>query len=140
VVDADVLVRRILSLNDALANLGRAGASSEASLLADPMLRAAVERWLQIAIEACIDMAYHAVAARGWTPPDGARSAFLSLAAHGLLDEALARRLGAASGMRNLLVHNYADVDLGRMAHVVAHDLDDLRRFAAIISQLLIGE
>ena len=31
------------------------------------MLRAAVERWLQVAIEACSDVAFHVVASEGWT-------------------------------------------------------------------------
>lgn len=139
VIDADLLSRRVLALNDALGHLDRDDARSKAALAADPMLRAAVERWLQIAIEACIDMAFHVIAARGWTPPDGSRSAFNSLAGHGLLDAELAGRLGAAAGLRNVLVHNYTEIDLARIAAAIANDLDDLRRFAAAMATLIVA-
>jgi hypothetical protein len=71
------------------------------------MLRAAVERWLQVAIEACIDIATHVLASEGWTPAGSARDAFLVLANHGKIPLELAQRLGSAAGMRNVLVHDY---------------------------------
>jgi len=67
-VDADVVARKLLSLNEALRELERPAAASEASLAADPVLRAAVERWLQVALEACIDIAFHVVASEGGRP------------------------------------------------------------------------
>ncbi len=136
-IDAQVVSRRLLVLSDVLGNLALPECSDELRLRADPRLKAAVERWLQVAVEACVDVATHVVASEGWTPPTSGRAAFLTLAAHGLLDPALAARLGAAVGLRNLLVHDYAEVDLARIAHVVAHDLDDLRAFAAAIAQRL---
>ncbi len=128
--DADVVARRLLALSEALANLGRPDCSDVAKLRGDPVLRAAVERWLQVAIEVCIDVAHHVIAAEAWTPPPTGRAAFLTLASHGRLDGALAERLGRAVGLRNLLVHDYADVDLQILAGIVASDLEDLRAFA----------
>jgi uncharacterized protein YutE (UPF0331/DUF86 family) len=75
-------------------------------LTADPVLEAAVERWVQIAVEACIDIAYHTVAERGWTPPDAAGGAFTTFAAHGMISAELAERMGRAAGLRN--GHEYA--------------------------------
>ncbi|MGH7282670.1 MAG: type VII toxin-antitoxin system HepT family RNase toxin [Polyangiaceae bacterium] len=130
-VDADVIARRLLALNESLRELGREEASNAAELAANPILRAAVERWLQIAIEACIDIAYHVVAEEGWTPPESGRAAFVSLAAHGKLPLDLAERLGSAAALRNLLIHDYVAVDLQRLALVVRDDLGDLRELAA---------
>ena len=95
------------------------------------MLRAAVERWLQVAIEACINLAGHVIASEGWTPPQTARAAFQVLAAHGRLPLDLAQRLGLAASLRNLLVHDYALIDLDRLARAVREDMGDLRAFAA---------
>ncbi len=136
-VDSDVIARRVLALNEALLQLQRTEARDAERLRTDPLLRAAVERWLQVAIEACIDSAFHIVAERGWTPPDSARGAFSVLAGHGLIDGALASRLGGAASMRNVLVHDYVDVDLDRVAHAVEHDLDDLRSFGAAVAALI---
>jgi uncharacterized protein YutE (UPF0331/DUF86 family) len=101
VVDPDVVARRLLALNEALAELARPEASDERALATDSMLRAAVERWVQIAVEACIDIADHAVASEGWTPPESARAAFTTLAAHGRLPLDLAQRLGDAAALHN---------------------------------------
>lgn len=136
-VDSDVVARRLLSLNEALEQLDATGAGDAAKLAREPILRAATERWLQVAVEACIDVAYHVVADRGWTPPDTARAAFLVLATHGIIDPELAERLGAAAGLRNVLVHDYVAVDLELLARAVRQDLDDLRRFGAVAAGLI---
>ena len=137
-VDADVISRRLLSLSDALQQLAsRESTISPDSLSSDPALQAAVERWLQIAVEACIDCAYHVIADRGLTPPDSARSAFEALASHGIIDSELALRLGRAAGLRNILVHDYTRIDRALLASVVHDDLDDLRAFGAAIAGLL---
>jgi uncharacterized protein YutE (UPF0331/DUF86 family) len=126
------LTRRLLALQDSLAELARPQAAVAAELVADRVLRAAVERWLQIAVEACVDVAYARIAAEGWTPPETARSAFVVLASHGVLAPELALRLGRAVGMRNILVHDYVDVDVERLAAIVRDDLGDLRTFASV--------
>jgi uncharacterized protein YutE (UPF0331/DUF86 family) len=136
-VDSDVLSRRLLTLTECLAELARPGAADPAALARDPMLRAAVERWLQLAVEACIDIGTHVAAAEGWTPAGSARDVFLVLANHGKVPLELAQRLGSAAGMRNVLVHDYVAVDLQRIAHVVKHDLGDLRQFATLVEPWL---
>lgn len=105
-VDPDVVARRLLALNEALRELERPEAADERRLAADAVLRAAVERWLQVAVEACIDVADHLVASEGWTPPETARAAFATLAAHGRIPLELAGRLGDAAALRNILVHD----------------------------------
>lgn len=134
---ADVVTRKLLSLNDALRELARPGAADAKALTEDAVLRAAVERWLQVAIEACVDIAAHVVADEGWTPPTSARASFEVLALNGRIPADLAQRLGSAAALRNLLVHDYATVDLSRLAAVVRDDLDDLRRFAALATSWL---
>jgi uncharacterized protein YutE (UPF0331/DUF86 family) len=127
----EVVARKLLILNETLGHLGRGGTADPSALRRDPMLLAAVERWLQVAIEACSDLAFHVVASEGWTPPSSGRGAFDSLAAHGRIDPSLAGRLGLAYGLHNLLVHDYADVDLAQLAEAVACAHVDLRAFAA---------
>lgn len=127
----DVIARKLLTLHEMLDHLERPDAADPGALGGDPVLQAAVERWLQVAIEACSDLAFHVVASEGWTPPITGRGAFASLAAHGRLDRPLSERLGLAYGLRNLLVHDYADVDRVQLASAVRSARVDLRAFAA---------
>jgi uncharacterized protein YutE (UPF0331/DUF86 family) len=129
-VNPDAVARRLLILNECLGELARPEAAEPQQLAANSLLRAAVERWLQMAIEACIDIASHVIACEGWAPPASGKDAFLILANHGRLTLDLAQRLGRAAGMRNVLVHDYLAVDLSQLAHIVEHDLGDLREFA----------
>ena len=133
-VDQDVVARRLLSLSESLRELERPEAGDATALAGNAVLRAAVERWLQVAIEACMDVAYHVVASQGWTPPESARAAFGALAAHGMLPSDLTHRLGSAAALRNVLVHDYVSIDLERLARIVRDDLGDLRDFARIAS------
>ncbi len=138
VVDPDVVARRLLSLSETLQYLdARLPEITAERLAADPLLQAGVERWLQVAIESCIDIAYHVVAERGWTPPETARGAFETLAVHGILPSELAQRLSRAAGMRNILVHDYIRVDRAVLAGAVRTALTDLRAFAGFAGQLL---
>lgn len=135
-VDADVIARRLLALSEALQHLDTRQEQIRAEALASqPLLQAAVERWLQVAVESCIDIAYHVIAERGWTPAESARAAFESLAAHGLVPQQLAQRLARAVGMRNILVHDYVRVDREILAASVADALSDLRAFGAVAAQ-----
>lgn len=136
-VDAQIVARRLLALQEALADLERPEARDVRALTEDRVLRSAVERWLQISIEACIDLAHHVASDAGWPAPPHARAAFSLLAAHAVIPHDLAVRLGKATGLRNLLVHDYVAIDLEILAHVVARDLDDLRAFGVAISALL---
>jgi uncharacterized protein YutE (UPF0331/DUF86 family) len=137
-VDADALNRRILSLSEALRQLtSRRSLISPEAMAQDAALQAAVERWLQIAIEACIDSAYHVIADRGLTPPDSARSAFETLASERVISAELASKLGRAAGLRNILVHDYTRIDRSLLASIVHSDLGDLEAFGAAIGVLL---
>lgn len=137
-IHKSAVTRRILAMNEALDELrAHPEASREERLATDAMLRAAVERWLQVAVETCIDLAHHVIAESGWTPPTSARGAFQTLAAHGIIEPELATRLGRAAGLRNVLVHEYAEVDLAIVAGVVRDDLADLKAFAERIGRQL---
>jgi uncharacterized protein YutE (UPF0331/DUF86 family) len=130
--DAPGLARRLLALHEVVGHLETHLADLDTRrLTVDPVLEAAVERWVQIAVESCIDIAYHIVAERGWTPPDAARAAFTTLAAHGMISVELAERLGRAAGLRNILVHEYVRVDITLLIAAVHSGLPDLRAFAA---------
>ena len=136
-VDRDVVARRILALNEAIGNLRASNAGDESRLRSQALLRAAAERWMQVAIESCIDLAFHVLADRGLPAPPSGRAAFQTLAMEGVLEAALAERLGNAVSMRNVLVHDYVAVDLSILARAVREDLSDLESFASATERFL---
>lgn len=130
-VDATSIESRLERLRALLAELDEIREGGRQAFEADPRLRLATERALQLAIQACIDVAGHLVAELDLPLPPDYRSLFPELTAAGL-DSDLAARLGDATGLRNILVHDYLDLDKNVIWGALDH-LDDLRGFAAFV-------
>lgn len=93
---------------------------------------------VQTVAQISIDLANHVIAADGHRPPRDYGDAFRVLAEAGVLDRALAERMVALAGARNLIVHLYAEVDDERLARAVRDGgLDDLGAFAAAIAAIV---
>jgi uncharacterized protein YutE (UPF0331/DUF86 family) len=83
------------------------------------------------AAQAAADLAAHVVAAEGFGLPDSLAAAFTLLEKQGIIDAAIASKLRAAMGFRNVAVHSYETVDPRVVEAIATHHVDDLRRFAA---------
>lgn len=137
-VDRAVMERRLRSLRDFLEGMRRRFANTTVeAFVANEDARLIAERLLQLACEACIDMANHVISDRGGEQPDSYRQAFAVLAKMGLLPDELAAELQRMTAMRNILVHGYLAVDPAKVHAAVTQRLGDLERFAACMARLL---
>lgn len=92
-----------------------------------------VEHTLQIALQACQDVASHIVSDDRLGEPRTNQELFDSLARGGWIDGDLAARLRRAIGFRNVLVHGYTAVDVAVVRDVLTGGLEDLEAFAAAV-------
>ncbi|MCK9386951.1 MAG: DUF86 domain-containing protein [Sulfuritalea sp.] len=90
---------------------------------------------LQRVCEASIDAAMHLVRIHKLGIPTESRQAFEMLVKTGLLDDELGRRLVAMVGFRNVVVHNYQELDIDILRDILAERLGDLRAFARLLLQ-----
>lgn len=81
---------------------------------------------LQLAIQAALDAASHVVSDERLGEPERNRELFALLTSAGWLPRELGGRLEEMAGFRNVLVHEYAIVDLAVVRDVLANRLDDL--------------
>jgi uncharacterized protein YutE (UPF0331/DUF86 family) len=132
-VDADVLRRKTEQVLHHCDRLARRTQLSATQLAADEDLLNTVLMDLQQAIQACIDLAGHVCVDDSLGAPGTPAEAFALIARQGAIDDALARRMTGAAGLRNLIVHQYTTLDLERLVQVVRNDLDDLRHFVAAL-------
>jgi uncharacterized protein YutE (UPF0331/DUF86 family) len=133
-VDAESVEARLSRLGQLLEQLEEIRAGEEPAYLADFRTRLAAQHGLQLAIQTCIDIGAHLIAEQNLQMPADYRGVFEALAPLGL-DADLATRLGRAAGMRNILVHDYLDLD-DRLVWDALGNLDDLRAFAAFAASL----
>lgn len=101
--------------------------------LGDPQAAPASKYHLLTAIEDVLAVANHVIAAEAYRAPSDYADAFRSLAEAEVLTRELAARLEQMARFRNLLVHEYAEVDDRRVHAFLRRDLEDLDRFVAAV-------
>lgn len=102
--------------------------------LADENLQAIVERRLQVAIQVCMDIASYLIAQLGLQSPDEPQNIFAVLGREGILSPALASRMVGMVRFRNILVHDYLDIDSEIVYTLLANRIGDLEQFAQEIT------
>lgn len=135
-VEPDLVRRKLLQIDEATGHLRSWTPITIAHLETDQQLRWAVERGLQIAAEALFDSGAHILAAEFQEAVDEYRQIPKRLLARGVLSSETASRLEGLAGFRNVLMHEYADVDLGRV-HAGLERLGDLEAFVADVERWL---
>jgi uncharacterized protein YutE (UPF0331/DUF86 family) len=135
-VDPEVVERRIREIDRRVSAARRVRNQGKDRFLQDLDLQAVAERHLQIAIQGAIDIAVHILAEDFPQTPEDYAGAFRMLGRVGVVDGALADRLAAAAGLRNVIVHLYLDVDPEQVWRSL-EGLDDLLAFTGSIRDYL---
>jgi uncharacterized protein YutE (UPF0331/DUF86 family) len=135
-VDAERLLAVLARITARLHILERYRGQDRAGLLDDEVRLGHLKYTFQTAIEACLDAAHHVVADGGLGVPASNAEVFRMLARAGLLGDELAAVMAGAAGFRNVLVHDYAEVDDARVVDNLAY-LEHLRGFVAAMTVLL---
>lgn len=81
---------------------------------------------IERACQAAIDLAMHIVSAGHLGVPQSSADAFLLVERAGRLDRQLAERLARMTGFRNVAIHQYQDIDVGIIHHIMRDGWKDL--------------
>lgn len=138
-LDPAVLQRRLRHLANAVSRLERFRDIPLEQLDPDDGTDWAVLHGLQICIQAVLDISAHVLASTGATVPDQYRTGILMLGKLRVLPEEFAGRIAAMAGFRNILVHDYLDVDLTIVKRILDEQLDDFKLFGQYVEQYLEG-
>ncbi|MCS7217194.1 MAG: DUF86 domain-containing protein [Candidatus Bipolaricaulota bacterium] len=136
-VRPEVLRRRLEKLQEYLRILEGLAQVTEAEFLADPRIHGSAERFLQLAIEALLDLGAHVVAEMELGQVETYRDIPRTLEKAGYVPAELARRWEKIVGFRNILVHEYVDLDRRLVYTMLREGLEDLRRLQAIFGRFL---
>lgn len=103
----------------------------------EPLVYGNAERYLQLAIQCVLDIGNHILADRKLREPQEYRDIIKTLGEHSVIPPDLAKRLLPLVGLRNILVHDYLDVDRAQLYDALQTELEDLEVFAKHVSKLL---
>lgn len=129
----DVLLNKASVIERTLARIDEEYRGHESEIDDDFRRQDAIVLNLQRACQAAIDGAMRIVRLRGLGLPQESRAAFTLLESVGLIDAAMATRLRAMVGFRNIAVHDYEALSLPILKSVLDERLDDLRAFARLL-------
>jgi len=140
-VDTRVIVMRLRKLDGYLLSLRQVQTVPLEEFLDDDGIQTYAERKLQLAIQVCMDIGNYLIGQLGLAVPDEAENVFMVLGREGVIDRDLARRMVGMVRFRNILVHDYLDIDSQIVYHNLTDELGDFDQFAqAILDQFLPGD
>ena len=106
-------------------------------LIKDSDKRDIIERNLHLACEIVIDTANSLNSEFHLTPPTDNKFAIMTLGEAGILEKKFADELSGLAPFRNVLVHDYLELDYEIVVDVLNNKLDDFVKFSQIIAEFL---
>ncbi len=128
-VDAGRVLRLLDRLRRETERLSELAGRPASELLADEDALAAAQFHFIIAIEVCVDIGRHIIAAESLRAPDTYADVFRSLAEGEVVGAEQVQALQAMARFRNRLVHLYDETEEAEVVKALQQDLDDLARF-----------
>jgi uncharacterized protein YutE (UPF0331/DUF86 family) len=102
--------------------------------LDDDNIQTIVERKLQLAIQVCMDVANYLIGQLGLAAPDAPENVFQALGREGIIDKELASHMAGMVRFRNILVHDYLEIDARIVYSSLAENLKDFDEYARQIA------
>jgi uncharacterized protein YutE (UPF0331/DUF86 family) len=137
VADPEIIRDRESRIREYTSDLRSFAEISEADFLHNRERQYAVLHALQLAIEACVEIATHICAADALGTPASYAEAFELLGRAGVLDEPLTEDLRRMARFRNGIVHFYGPVDLPLVYDLLQRRVSDFDRYLVAVESYL---
>ena len=136
-LDNSVILARLARLDEYVYRLKRFEYIELNNYLDDYDIQAVVERSLQLAIQVCIDIANYIIARKKMTFPAEQDNIFMLLGREGIIPHDLSARVKVMVNLRNILVHDYAEIDAKRVHGILTKRLKDFSLFSSAVVNFL---
>ena len=135
-VDQTLILRKLAELEEYLGQIREFSSVSAEDYSGDWKTRRIVERTLQIMIELCIDIAGHIISDRRLRVPVSYADTFKSLAEAGLITPRISDIMEKMAKFRNIVVHQYENVDTEIVIMILRKHLEDFLAFGDAVLQM----
>ena len=137
-MDEQLVAQKLKSLRRCIWRVESKLPNSVETLLTDLDAQGIVSLNLTRAVQMSVKIASHwLVGHRKSTAPKTMEEAFEALANSGTIKPELAVRMQKLAGLRNLIIHNYDDVNWEIVFAICQYHLIDFRAFAKVFSDLI---
>jgi uncharacterized protein YutE (UPF0331/DUF86 family) len=135
--DGTVVERRLATIATEMSFLDSIQISSYEHFSSDGMAVRAVIRSIELISQSVIDIAGHLVAHNNWGVPETYRDTIRLLARNNVIRSVLVDRLQRLVSMRNVLIHQYLEIDLQIIYESISEVIRDARDFISQIRNFL---
>ncbi len=135
--NAAVIENKISSAKKYLKILERYNKYSIEEIKKNIDIRGALERYLYLAAQSAIDLAEAMVAFKKLRKPTTMSENFYILEEEKLIPKRLAENLVQMVGFRNIIAHDYEEINYDIVYDVLCHKLQDIKVFLKLIEGIL---
>lgn len=136
-IDTNLIRKKLSDLGNNIQTLERLRSYPLTDLQHDREKAWSVEHGLQLSIQIIIDTGNHILAAKGEHEIEDYVDVIDKLGEKNIIPSEFAQAIRGMAGFRNLLIHEYASVDMKKVYNVLQNRLDDFRKFAGYIDMYL---
>lgn len=129
--------RKLDNLREYVGYLNGYKNSTIEDLKRDHTLRGAVERYMHLSAECVIDVAEMMISELELRKPEEYKESIDILGEAGIIPDEFAYYFSPVAGFRNILVHEYAKIDLEEIHRHLQKDLVDFEKFSKYIAHYL---
>jgi len=137
VLDTEGIQARLDKLDEYSQILKELRGSAQSIFLTDYHLYGLAERYLQLSIECVLDIGTMLVTGLGLRRPERHQDVIQILIEAGVLSPELGARLTGIAGFRNILVHEYLQIDRNLVYQKLQEGVTDFEDFAAEVVRFL---
>lgn len=135
-VKPPIVKARIRKIEECVADLQGIRKLPARTFFENRSVRAAAERLLQVAIQSVLDIGSHIIAERGFREANGYAEIIDILCEEDVLPRRFAARIRGMAGLRNILVHDYLEVDPAELRKHLGR-LKDFERYCRFVIEYL---
>lgn len=111
-VKKDIVIRKLTKLKGYLQELSTYKSISWEEYIKAFQNQRTVERLIQLVVDIAVDINTHMLVDEGYAPPSDAYNSFLEASSKlGLFPESFAQSIAPSTGERNIIVHEYEQID-----------------------------
>lgn len=133
----DVIENKISFIQKQLSSAKKFQSKSRAEIEGDETQKAALERHLYVIAQAVIDLAEAMVAYRNLRKPTTMRESIEILGEEGMLPKSFVDEFVRIVGFRNVIAHEYGELDFGIVYDVLQNKLSQVEEFLDYIQRSL---
>jgi uncharacterized protein YutE (UPF0331/DUF86 family) len=132
-VSFEKIVQKFIQLDEYLELLRTIVKTPIDEFLKDKILIGSAKYYLQVSIEACLDVANHIIASERFRAPSDYADSFKVLEEAGVVPPDLGQNLRQMAKFRNRLVHLYGEIDNAYVYDFMKENLKDIDELKSII-------